>query len=185
MSYNNAIPQSTDLISNSQAQILGNFASIDSGTTGTGVGFSRNHVTMTDGTNGGLHNEIDFYQALSSPTISGFVGALYPKTVTNDELFFKNGTQDMQMSNSTLTASSGQGMLPGGLQIRSAVISGALQINPVVFSSDFPNACIAVVCTADTSTSVSLTVQNLTKHQFNFSRGGGGSTTFYYIAVGY
>ena len=93
MSYNNAIPQPTNLISNSQAQILGNFAAIDSGSTGTGAGFSRNHVTMTDATNGGLHYRVDYYQAESSPALSGFVASMYPKTVTNIEAFFKNASE--------------------------------------------------------------------------------------------
>ena len=184
MAYLPNIPANTDLISNSQSQIQGNFQKIDPGTTGSGIGFARNHVTMTDGTNGGLHNEIDFYQALASPTISGFVGALYPKTVTNIELFYKNGSKDMQVSNSLLTNTLGEGMMPGGLQIRSAnlVMQAA---GPVTFSRVFPNACIAVTCNSDTGTQTPIFVGNLSPSGFTFARQGAGLTTIYYIAVGY
>lgn len=150
MSYERSIPASTDLISNSQSQIQGNFQAIDSGTTGTGIGFSRNHITMIDGTNGGLHNRVDYYQAVSSPAISGFISSAYPKTVTNVELAYKNGTQDMVITNSLLAAASGQGMMPGGLQVRcGSGNSGGSTSVPIAFSPVFLTNVLAVITVAE------------------------------------
>lgn len=69
MAYLPNIPQPTDLVSDSQGDLLGNFTAIDTGTTATGQGFSREHVTMTDGTNGGLHVQATMINqaALSAP----------------------------------------------------------------------------------------------------------------------
>lgn len=188
MAYNRSIPQSTDLISNSQSQILGNFQAIDSGTTGTGAGFSRNHVTLTDATNGGLHNRIDFYQALASPAISGFVSALYPKTVTNIELFYKNGTQDMQLSNSLLAAASGQGMLPGGLQIRTGTVTGFNANNAdhdVFYSLAFPNATIVIMTTAHNSDYTHpVQTSGILNDRFSAKSAEGGTLNFTYVAIG-
>lgn len=105
MAYNRSIPQSTDLISNSQSQILGNFQAIDSGTTGTGAGFSRNHITLTDATNGGLHNRVDYYQSVTDPMITGFVSSLYAKTVVDAELFYRNLGGIVQLTNLAVTSS--------------------------------------------------------------------------------
>jgi hypothetical protein len=55
MPYNPLIPQATDLISVSQNQIQSNFQTMDNGTSGTGVGFDREHITVTDSTYGGMH----------------------------------------------------------------------------------------------------------------------------------
>ena len=93
MVYNRNIPGPNDILSNSQSQLQANFQQIDSGTTGSGTGFSRNHVTLTDGTNGGLHNRVDFYQPVADPPISGFTGSLYVKTVGGlSQLFFANSS---------------------------------------------------------------------------------------------
>lgn len=131
MAYIRNIPQPTDIISNSQGQLLGNFQAIDSGTTQTGIGFSRNHVTMTDATNGGLHNRIDFFQNISTPSISGFVSSLYPKNISSQsELSYKNGSGEVQVTSGALpiwkggtigtsgvsTVSSTNLTLPNGLQ---------------------------------------------------------------------
>jgi hypothetical protein len=191
MAYNNNIPLSTDLISTSQGQILGNFAAIDSGTTGTGIGFSRNHITMTDATNGGLHNRVDYYQVVASPAISGFVASAYPKTVTNAELFYKNAVADMQITNSLLTASSGQGMLPGGLQIRFGTTGGVAFNNTTVtvtFSLAFPNAvlgAIAIPYAADLTHQIQyIGTTALNNFQVKCNNGG-GSGSIVYIVIGY
>lgn len=185
MAYTNAQPQGTQLVSAGQGTILANFVAIDSGTTGTGIGFARNHVTMTDGTNGGLHHRVDYYQAVSSPAISGFISSLYPKTVTHAELFYKNGTADMQISNSLLTASSGQGMLPGGLLIKCGIGNGSTN---VVYTNPFTNACLVVNITAYANNRTwdvaSLNgASGVTGFTPQPSSGGGGD--FFWTAIGY
>ena len=198
MVYLNNIPNAGDIISNSQPQIKANFAAIDTNTTGTGYGFSRNHVTMNDTTNGGLHHRVDYYAAVASPALSG-VSSLYPKTVTAiGELFYKNATKDSQITSSSLVNTNGEGFLPGGLQIRcgSAASAGAGVVVP--FSTDFPTTCIAVVATGSDPTAFNVVVKTkLTgvaatdKHQFTLTSqkitGGVGGTAemCYYIAIGY
>lgn len=134
MSYNNQIPRATDLISNSQGQIQGNFVAIDSGTTQTGTGFARNHVTMTDGTNGGLHNRIDFYQALTDPVIAGFVASLYPKTVGSDEqLTYSNSSTVTQITGPFSKTNNGYCFLPGGILLKWGSFAGSSGINTFSF----------------------------------------------------
>lgn len=186
MAYNDAIPQPGDLISTSQGQILGDFQAIDSGTTGTGIGFSRNHITMTDATNGGLHNRVDYYQAVSSPTITGFIGSLYPKTVTNVELFYKNGTKDMQISNSLLTASSGQAMIPGGLQVRcGSGNTGAGSTASISFTPNFLTAVVSVTtCGTGTDTNQSCLPSSASPSGFTLTASK-NNFGYYWVAYGY
>jgi transcriptional regulator of nitric oxide reductase len=107
MAYNRNIPQPNDFISKSQGQILGNFQTIDAGSTGGAgdVGFSRNHITMTDGTNGGLHYRVDYFNAVTDPAIVGFVASLYAKTVSNVELFYRNAAAIYQLTNLPVVSS--------------------------------------------------------------------------------
>lgn len=185
MSYNNTIPQPTNLMSNSQAQIFGNFAAIDSGTTGTGAGFSRNHVTMTDGTNGGLHHRVDYYQAVASPAISGFAASLYPKTVTNVEACFKNTVADIQITNSTLTTASGEGMMPGGVQVRCGLASSNGSGVTTNFTTAFPVACLSVVVTGRNTSLTTNIIKVTGKTRFDFTLQSPSGENAYYVAIGY
>lgn len=98
MAYNDNIPAANDLISTSQGQIQANFQAIDS----TSFGFGRNHVVLTDSTNGGLHKQVDYYLPIGDPSVAGISGSLYTKTVTNDELCFRNAVSISQLTNLTL-----------------------------------------------------------------------------------
>lgn len=179
--YTAGIPLSTDLISSSQSQILGNFNAI----VNTTYGLARNHVAITNGTDGGLHTKVDFQAPIAAPTLGGTGGVAYPKTVTNSELFFKNAVADMQISNSLLAAASGQGMLPGGMQIRSGAFSISTPAGTTLtFSPAFPTACVAVVVTG----------KNSSNFPYVISITGGASASIgssgipinsYYIAIGY
>lgn len=200
MAYNRNQPSPTQLISAGQGTILGNFQIIDSGTTGTGTGFSLNHVTMTDATNGGLHYRVDYFEALASPTITGFVSSAYPKTVavttpssTNVELFYKNAGSDSQITSSALVASSGEGFIPGGLQIRAAQVSLSTNNTTFNFSKPFPTACLSV-SVSNTNTGNNISVLNASSFNASsvtiFALSSGGFTpalpvNVSYIAIGY
>lgn len=183
MSWNPALPAYTSKLALSPGYIQSNWNAIDNGATGTGTGFTRNHVTMADSTNGGLHYRCDFYQAVISPALTG-VASCYPRTVTNTELFYKNTTQDMQITNSLLTSSSGQGMLPGGLQIRAAVGTATSGGNVNNFSLAFPTACISVIAQQSTSSANPVFINTLTNTSF-IAQKTGGNANFFYIAIGY
>lgn len=133
MAYIRNIPAATDLISNSQPQIQGNFNIIDSGTTGTGTGFSRNHITLTDATNGGLHNRVDYYQAVADPAISGFVGSLYVKSVAQGGLsaapllVYNTGTPYV-IGGALSATQNGFCYLPGGILLKWGVFTSSAGI---------------------------------------------------------
>jgi hypothetical protein len=79
MSYNPNIPQPTNLISQSQGQILANFTAIDS----TSYGFSREHITITNVTNGGLHKLATMPDTASVTPGVGYGSYYASKTDTN------------------------------------------------------------------------------------------------------
>lgn len=186
MTYNNSIPLGTDLISASQSQIKANFTAIDSGTTGTGIGFSRNHVTMTDGTNGGLHNRVDFYQAIAAPTISGFVSSLYPKA-TNNDLFYKNGTAEYQLTSALVSGTTGGASpattdytmtLPFGLILKFGGNDFASTGTAMTFSTPFPTAFLGAVLTCRHNGAISSSYVSAGAAGFTGSCQSGASTQF-------
>jgi hypothetical protein len=168
MAYNRNIPQPTDLISNSQPSLLANFQAIDSGTTQTGIGFARNHVTMTDATNGGLHNRIDFYQGIADPTISGWASSLYPKTSTF-ELIYRVASTNYQLTNLSITTVGGShGVItPWGIRLNwgkiSSVGSGGTALTFPQAFTQIPN----VVCTSlNTNSASNATAENISTTAF-------------------
>lgn len=79
MAYNAGIPLATDLISNSQAQILDNFNQLN-------VQFGEDHTAFNTGSgNGdGFHKKITFNVPLgSSPTPTGTASSLYTLSTPN------------------------------------------------------------------------------------------------------
>lgn len=82
MSYNAAIPQPGDLISNSQPQILANFAVIDSSV----YGFAREHVALTDTSLGGLHKLATMPNTASVAPATGYGSYYASKTGTTGAL---------------------------------------------------------------------------------------------------
>ena len=192
MAYNRNIPASTDLISNSQSQIQGNFQTIDSGTTGTGVGVSRNHVTMTDATNGGLHHEVDFYQNVTDPTISGFVSSLYPKLISSEsELFFKNGARTLQMTGATTVGAAGSVTLQGGVILKWGKETSPANNTTVTFATPFPTACYAVIVTggrpSGTQPTINVNPASVSTTVFVFkinAESGEPATAAYWVAIG-
>jgi hypothetical protein len=187
MVYDPTIPQSTDLISASQAQILANFAAIDSSSTG----FAVDHVTLTDASNGGKHKKMTMVQQGSAPTTGVSEVALYTKALSGaPEMYLRrqsNGTEVL-MTRGAPTASSGEGVAYGGLQIRASSGSISSQSQAFTFSSAFSTACLAVMVTNASSGSnasyfgvVSYSTTGFTL----FQAGGTLPSNFTYIAVGY
>lgn len=146
------------------------------------------HVTFNVA-NGGTHKQITFITPLGSdPSLTGTQGEVYTKSVSGlAQLFFANSSAAIQITNS-LSASSGSGQMPGGLQIRSGTASASTGGgNPVSFNTAFPTSCISVVVSysgggfssAQTCSAGSVSASGFTA----FS--SGGATGIYYIAIGY
>lgn len=202
--YLPGIPKGTDLISNSQLQIQSNFGIIDNGiaTDPTGsIGFNRDHVTMTDGTNGGLHKHVIFPGPPTlpfSPPLSTTQSAVYPNLVSYmnptdsfQELFYNNATKSVQITNSQLIPSlitGGAGMLPGGLQIRAGSPGWPGQNMSIYFTPRFPTACLSVVVTntnsGNNNTIINVsTFDNISFTVFSTNKPSGSNLS--YIAIGY
>lgn len=179
MTYNPAIPQSTDLISNSQPQILTNFSQLN-------TLFDLNHFTWNDGTTGnrGLHRKIDFPTPTTVSAPTGNDSVLYPKTVAGaTELFFDNATVSTQLTGGASSlAGSGYVTFPGGLIMQWGVtsVSGS---GTVTYPLAFPNAVFIVQITPENN---SRTYNYTTPTVSNFiavaSSSGGGN--FAWLALG-
>lgn len=187
MAYNSAIPNASDLISSSQQQIKDNFSAIDSST----FGFAVDHVTLTDGTNGGKHKKMTMVQQGSGPSTGASEVALYTKALSGQpELYMRqqaSGTEVL-MTRGTPTSSSGQGVMYGGLQIRAGTGTINSQGDAFSFSSAFPTACISVVVTnASSGNNLSYYgVVTFSASGFTLRNAGGTlPSNFHYVAVGY
>lgn len=187
MAYNSAIPNASDLISSSQQQIKDNFSAIDSST----FGFAVDHVTLTDGTNGGKHKQVTIVSPTTPAAPSGSVAIAYSKTASGiSELHYRNATAETQITKSTLTTASGEGFVPGGLQIRAATATLNAQGDSFSFSTAFPTACIAVMVTNRASGNnlsyFGVTSSNASGFTLRKSDTDGSlPQNFAYIAIGY
>jgi hypothetical protein len=144
MTYNPNIPQATDLISNSQSQILANFNQLN-------VQFGVDHQAFNTGSgNGdGTHKQITFDNAPTEPTPSGTISNIFPLLVgSNQELFFKNasteynGTGKIQLTGASSFPMSGNCYvtLPGGViqQWGTGSWGNTVIAQPVTFPLIFP-----------------------------------------------
>lgn len=180
MTYNPNIPQSTDLISNSQPDILTNFSQLN-------TIFATDHYTWNDATsaNRGLHKQITFPAVLGSdPTVTGATGEIYTKTVSAlTQLFFSNENTVTQLTGGDSSlAGSGYVTFPGGLILQWGVtsVNGS---GTVTYPLAFPNAVFIVQITPENN---SRTYNYTTPTTTNFiavaSSSGGGN--FAWLALG-
>lgn len=95
-SYTTNIPQGTNNISTSQGQILQNFQVLDSGATPVYTGFTKEHITMTDVTDGGLHKQVTMFNVASIVAPAAGYARLYASKTgsfgaATTELIAQNG----------------------------------------------------------------------------------------------
>jgi hypothetical protein len=196
MTYNPNIPQSTDLISNSQSQILGNFDQLN-------AQFGIDHVAFNTGSgNGsGFHNKVTFVSNISTPSITGAVSAIYPKVVSAvAEAYFVNGVGDSvlwrggsgsgipALTQPASTPSIGQMTLPNGFMFIWGYINTPVNgMTYTIGSAGFPNTCSNIQMTGQSTiaTATPITLQLLSPTQFKYLYGGSSITRIYYFAIGY
>lgn len=125
MTYNANIPQSTNLVSNSQAQLLENFSQLN-------TQFGIDHTPFNNaGSNGdGFHKKVTL-KLVTDPAAATSEDILYNKQVTytgpttRNELFMRQSSADgsavIQLTDlyqAISTATTGSTFLPGGLVLK-------------------------------------------------------------------
>jgi len=180
MAYNDT-PLPTETPSASQNLLRQNFNQI-------ATSYNTDHVALTSAVNIGQHKQVTLANVLAAdPNQIAPVCSVYTKTASGSpNLFFQNGAlaaNAIQLTRQGLTLASGEGFIPGGLQIRCGSGSASIAGTTNNFSSVFPTACIAVALAADNANNI---VQVFTKAASNFSaKSAQGNCSLYYIAIGY
>ncbi len=195
MTFLSNIPQANHNLDFSQGQLLSNNAALD-------TIFSADHTIFSgSGPNRGFHNKVTLYQVATDPSQT-FPGSLIysknagsmPNRVTN--LFFSSKPETgvdkvAQITNQALVTTSGEGFMPGGVQIRSGVANGLTANNSnqaVSYSSVFPIATLFVVAclsNSDQARGIQTATTGLSPGGFNAKCNGSGTFNINYIAVGY
>lgn len=92
MTFNPNIPLSSDKISQSQVDLLGNNQQLD-------VRFGVDHNNFSTGTNSGMHKQISFPAVRADPVVANPAGMLYTKQISAvTQLFFANQSTVTQLT---------------------------------------------------------------------------------------
>lgn len=115
MTYNPNIPQTSNILSVSQGQLLTNFQQIN-------TVFSKNHVAMNNATtaNRGKHTAVQFSRRSSAPALDSTDGAYYTKNSSGTNVFWqRQGGAEVKITNvDPSIGANGHTFLPGGLLIQ-------------------------------------------------------------------
>ena len=201
MAWNNNIPLATHKPSVDQPLMQQNFSQVQ-------TSFSVDHIALGTAPDG-YHKQITFngtatgaiVPAGTQSVITPDVDAANFPVSGRQELWFTTvdltapfPAVDVQITNSKLTAASGAGMLPGGLQIRTGTGKATGAGNPETFSPQFPTACLGVVMTATSNPTKRNTIFVAAKNATGFTATSknedaalvtGDQVNIFYIAIGY
>ena len=202
MTFNPNIPKPTDLLSNSQADLLANNGFLN-------ASFSRNHVALNIATNNGKHTFIEMPTLASIPApVPGLIageGTLYTKGSGGAQLFYTPGTSgnEYQLTRtiaasfaSFASANPGWTFLPGGLLLQwgTKTLSANNTLTtitfPVTFTAPVTNVFSIVLTkiSSDNSTTgqeVRISSGNVTISQFKVSQSSSSSAnSVYWMAIG-
>lgn len=182
MTFNAAIPQSTDDPSVSQGQILTNFSQLN-------TQFSVNHIALTAGADNGKHTFIEMLDQVADPATAVNEMTIYSKDLAGVSTLYmrkeSSGTVIQLSAADPTIAANGSSFMAGGIIVKwggSIINTGP---TAVAFVTPFPNAIYSLVLTVGNSATSSQQVvySNLTQAGFN----GYGSTNgllVTYIAIG-
>lgn len=168
MSYNANIPQATDLISQSQGQLLNNFSQAN-------IAFGVDHTAFDVAANQGKHKKATLIKQTVDPAADAAGPLIYSRDVvypsgptTKTEELLRQSSVDgstvialTSLFNLPITAASGSSFLPGiptvvgpNLTTGAAVIKWGIfstvslaATGSQTFASPFPTACFAVILT--------------------------------------
>ncbi len=190
MTYNPAIPQPNDLLSDSQGDILQNFSSAN-------TSFGINHYAFDNATvNNGKHKFVGMPVLAAAPTTAAGEGALYFKTAGAGSALFmvrdNNAGTEVQLTSSSVgnvqAAANGWTWLPGGLLLQWGSFNPNLS-TAVAFPVAFTTVPYSVVLTVSASNSnsfrASVNTGSLTVNGFVFiGTIDPASNPIYYMAIG-
>ena len=182
-SYNENTPQANEVISETQGDILTNFASI------SGL-INVDHYTFESASsNDGYHKKSTYPVQTSDPGSASGQAVLYSKNVSpSSELFLQRDAVataiQMTFGLAGVGASSAyyQSFLPGGLQLRMGRDSGTAPTYAGFGLSDFPNGTLVVILQEIGGASRFPTYTSANKTGFTVNA---GVTTYGFIAIGY
>lgn len=197
MTFNPAIPQATDLISNSQPQLLTNFGQLN-------TIFDEDHFTWNDGTDGGadrgLHRQVTIPVPLvADPTVTGDDAQIYTKAVAGfTEPFYANSTDAATMwyggtTDGLVTTTVGGNKSNGSMEfpVKTKLKWGSQLLGSgigqtVTFDSAFPTSCASVqISIIDPgATSIIAVVQQGSISRTSFGVNTSAPVTILYWAVG-
>lgn len=199
MTYNPAIPQSTDIISASQSQIQTNFSQAD-------TAFAIDHTAFSTLANQGKHKKSTYIewanppQPTNDPVTAANEVAVYskedPQTTTSLYLRQENNGNIVRMTagnqnansgaNTAKSVNNGQTFFPGAFLMKFGTSVENATSRTVIFTTDanlsaFNSIYSVFLYPLGTSQTVALT--NLSNTQFSISSAN-SAVTIYWIAIG-
>lgn len=203
--YLPTIPQPTDLLSNSQGQILNNFNILN-------TAFGKNHTPFATAENQGKHTFVEMPKLSTQPTLTVpatlagegslfTIGVNYTNpAVTVTELYYTpdasgNAYQLTSCPSATNFAAvtNGWTFLPGGLLLQYGQVSSPGTSGQITFPLAFPsnNPPYSIFLTLErSSASQTVTVDSGTSNpaptaeKFGYLNSSSGSTILFWMAVG-
>lgn len=195
MAYQQDIPQPSEIPSQSQADLLGNFQAINSST----EGFGLDHVQFDAVSDKGKHQKSTYIEQGSDPTTAANEMCVYAKEVTyagpttNTELFLAKESAGtvIQMSQTIvdpLIASNGSTFLPGGVLIKWGILNSPVDNSTVTFTSAFPNNIwniqLTPVKSDNTARSMYVKTGTAATTGFTIQTSSSNFTSVYWLAIG-
>jgi len=194
MAYQQNIPQPTDQISVSQADILNNFIALS-------TFLNINHVDFASADQG-KHKFVSFPVQAVAPATTATEVALYSKTSTllgGPELFFRNASSGIEYEfTSAVGATTGWARFPSGILIKwgnvsangAAVITFPVAANTPVFTAVYSaQVSVNTIGGANVDPDTFVTVNAISATQLTVfgsarSTTGAAATNFTYLVIG-
>lgn len=209
MTYNPNIPQATDFISQSQAQIQTNFSQAD-------TAFGIDHTAFSVATDQGKHKKVTLVEQTTDPAADASGPLVYsrlvkypvpgPSTDRTEELIrmdVADGSTVVALTsffNAPITAANGSSFLPGiPTVVGPDLTTGAVVIKwgdcgtvtpaglPINFASAFPTACFQVFVTVTqvgSNSTRTVTVDPSTFSRTGFTAYSSNNVNARYFAIG-
>jgi hypothetical protein len=184
MSYQPNIPQSNQLLSLSQLDLLTNFQQLNT------IFGNVDHVAYYPATsNSGKHNKSTYVQQASDPSTAAAEGAVYTKSIGgNPTLVYRNQSNGSIVPLLPIVTSTSLNI--GGLIFQWATVPLTLPSSAnsgtISFSTPFPNNCYIVIANTNgpgTQTFGGAT-SSFTVNNFVCSGLAGGTVNINYLAIG-